>query len=72
MSGLAAFHGDARWGAMPQGVFNRSARRRQGGGNRFSSLLDRSRAELIRIEVTRRGHFNPVFKEAPHARQRVF
>jgi hypothetical protein len=27
---------------------------------------------VIRIEVTRSGHFNPVFKEAPQASERVF
>jgi hypothetical protein len=29
-------------------------------------------AQLIRIEVTRSGHFNPGFKEAPHASEGVF
>jgi hypothetical protein len=37
----------------------------------LSSTLPGDIAELIRIEVTRRGHFNPVFQEAQHVGQRV-
>jgi hypothetical protein len=34
--------------------------------------IQRDLAELIRIEATRSGRFNPVFKEAPHAAERAF
>ena len=34
--------------------------------------LGTSRTELIRIEATRSGRFNPVFKEARHGSKGVF
>jgi len=34
--------------------------------------MQQGSTELIRIEATRSGRFNPVFKEAPHANQGIF